>query len=239
MNTIFLVLALAALIWWLEQGYPNVQLPRISGWYVRTGLLNITQALVVLLGSITWELWFEDAHLFSISHFSHSYQVVLGYIAITFVYYWWHRARHESSWLWRFLHQTHHSASRLEVITSFYKHPLEALVNGLLSSVILSIFLGLSPEASSICVSITGIAELFYHMNLKTPHWLGFFFQRPEMHRIHHQRGKHRHNYSDLPLWDMLFGTYSNPKHIAVETGFPNEGEKRILDLLSGRKMKI
>ena len=57
---------------------------------------------------------------------------------------------------------------------------------------------------------LTGIAELFYHWNVRTPHWLGYFVQRPESHCVHHQRGRHRNNYSDLPLWDIAFGTFSS-----------------------------
>ena len=40
---------------------------------------------------------------------------LVGYLAITFVYYWWHRARHQSDVLWRVLHQLHHSPARLEL----------------------------------------------------------------------------------------------------------------------------
>lgn len=36
-------------------------------------------------------------------------------------------------------------------------------------------------------IALTGIAELIYHWNINTPYWLGFIFQRPESHRIHHQ----------------------------------------------------
>lgn len=51
----------------------------------------------------------------------------------------------------------------------------------------------------------------FQHANIRTPHWLGHLIQRPESHAVHHGRGIHRWNYSDLPLWDMVFGTYRNP----------------------------
>ena len=50
---------------------------------------------------------------------------IVGYLVITFVYYWWHRARHEVPILWRCFHQVHHSPQRIEIITSFYKHPVE------------------------------------------------------------------------------------------------------------------
>ncbi|MGZ5529872.1 MAG: hypothetical protein ACXWJB_14445 [Limisphaerales bacterium] len=34
------------------------------------------------------------------------------------------------------LHQIHHSALRLEIIRRFYKHPVEILINSILSSLI-------------------------------------------------------------------------------------------------------
>ena len=105
--------------------------------------------------------------------------------------YWWHRWRHESSFLWRWFHQLHHSPQRIEVVTSFYKHPFELLANSVLSSAILYLLVGLGPQAAAQTVLITGLAELFYHWNVKTPHWLGFIVQRPESHCLHHQEGAH------------------------------------------------
>jgi sterol desaturase/sphingolipid hydroxylase (fatty acid hydroxylase superfamily) len=53
---------------------------------------------------------------------------------------------------------------------------------------------------------------MFQHANLRTPRWLGYIIQRPESHGIHHERGLHAFNYADLPLWDMVFGTFRNPR---------------------------
>ena len=49
----------------------------------------------------------------------------LGYLAITFVYYWWHRGRHEVAVPLALVPPGHHSPQRIEIITSFYKHPFE------------------------------------------------------------------------------------------------------------------
>ena len=65
---------------------------------------------------------------------------------VTFIYYWWHRSRHEATFLWRWFHQFHHSPQRIEIITSFYKHPLELIANGILSSAILYGLVGLGRE---------------------------------------------------------------------------------------------
>jgi sterol desaturase/sphingolipid hydroxylase (fatty acid hydroxylase superfamily) len=160
---------------------------------------------------------------------------LVGYLAITFVYYWWHRWRHEVPFLWRWLHQLHHSPQRIEVITSFYKHPVEIAVNGLLSSAILYLGVGLGAEAAALAVFLTGAAELFYHWNVRTPRWIGFVIQRPESHCVHHQAGLHTFNFADLPLWDWMFGTLRNPRAWDARCGFEPDREGRLADMLRGR----
>jgi sterol desaturase/sphingolipid hydroxylase (fatty acid hydroxylase superfamily) len=158
----------------------------------------------------------------------------LGYFVITFVYYWWHRWRHQLPWLWRWIHQIHHSPQRIEVVTSFYKHPLEILINGLISSSVLYLVVGVGPEAAALAVLLTGLAELFYHWNVATPRWLGYLIQRPESHCVHHEQGVHAYNYADLPLWDMLFGTFKNPARWDARCGLGPENESRLFEMLRG-----
>lgn len=237
MDTLFIVLAVGVLLWLTEQFFPNTDLPRVPGWYRRCLLLNGLQAAVALASVFTWDRWFQSYHMLSIGQLSLGAQVLVGYLTITFVYYWWHRARHEIPFLWRWLHQTHHSPTRIEVITSFYKHPVEAVANGILSSSIIYLLLGVSPEAAGLTVLVTGLAELFYHANLRTPYWLGFIFQRPEMHRVHHAMNVHRYNFSDLPIWDIAFGTFRNPKVVPQRAGFSGNKERNLLALLLGREL--
>jgi hypothetical protein len=78
-------------------------------------------------------------------------------------------------------------------------------------------------------------SAMFQHANLNTPAWMGYFIQRPESHGIHHERGIHRYNYSDLPLWDIVFGTFRNPKTFAGEVGFEWGSSRRVGALLLGR----
>lgn len=237
MNNILIAFGVALIIWVVERLVPSVELEKVQGWYRRAFIFNGVQAVIAVTSTYLWDVWFSQVPLFSFNSMLLTYQVLIGYFTITFIYYWWHRLRHGIPVLWRLLHQFHHSPARIEVITSFYKNPLEILLNGVLTSAILYILLGLSAPAVGLCVLITALAELVYHMNIKTPRIMGLFFQRPEMHRIHHQRGLHHYNYSDLPIWDMLFGTYSNPALVENETGFPDGNENRVLDLLKGQEL--
>lgn len=218
-----IVLSAALAMIFVETLAPARRQPRCLGWWLRAALLNGAQAATAYLGAVTWDQWLGGQGSIVAIDVPIWVQIALGYLFVTFVYYWWHRARHAVPWLWVALHRTHHSPTRLEVITSFYKHPLELLANGLLSSALLTVVLGLSPAAATATVLITGLAELFYHWNVRTPRWLGWFFQRPEMHRVHHERGVHTSNFSDLPVWDLMFGTFDNPVDDSVACGFPDE----------------
>ena len=83
-------------------------------------------------------------------------------------------------------------------------------VNSIVGSLLVYTLLGLNMEAGAIYTLCTALGELFYHTNVKTPQWVGYIFQRPEMHRIHHEYEKHTNNYGDIVWWDMLFGKYEN-----------------------------
>jgi sterol desaturase/sphingolipid hydroxylase (fatty acid hydroxylase superfamily) len=57
--------------------------------------------------------------------------------------------------------------------------------------------------------------------------------QRPEAHCLHHQRDVHAWNYGDLPVWDMLFGTWRNPMAFDAEVGFDTEASRRFGAMLA------
>lgn len=230
------LIAIAAGCFVLERIVPGWQLPRVRTWPLRVVAINLVQIGVVLIAGATWEKWLSGASLFHLSRYVGPVAGgVLAYVVATFVFYWWHRWRHEVDALWLGFHQIHHSPQRLEVITSFYKHPLEMTVNSVIGAVLVYALLGLSPAAGAIYTACTALGEFFYHTNVRTPRWVGFVFQRPEMHRIHHQHGRHKNNYGDLPIWDMLFGTYENPPTWDERCGFDPEKEERLLPMLAFR----
>jgi len=218
----------------LERAVPGWPLPRVRTWPLRVLLINGVQLCVVLLAGLTWERWLAHASVFRLAdHVPPIAGGLIAYFIATFVFYWWHRWRHEYHLLWRGFHQIHHSPQRLEVITSFYKHPGEMVVNSIVGSLLVYSLLGLTLESGAIYTLCTALGEFFYHTNIRTPRWIGYFFQRPEMHRIHHQHGRHKNNYGDIPWWDMLFGTYENPKEWLHTCGFDPPKEEKLLAMLA------
>ena len=231
---IIYLLGVFAVCFLLERIIPGWPLPQVRTWPVRVVAINLVQIAIVLLAGITWERWLSSASLFKIENYmSPVAGGFLAYFIATFIFYWWHRWRHENDVLWRLFHQIHHSPQRLEVITSFYKHPAEMVVNSIIGSLLVYTTLGLSLEGGAVYTACTAIGEFFYHTNIRTPRWVGYVFQRPEMHRIHHQHERHKNNYGDITWWDMLFGTYENPKEWRHTCGFDDDKEQRLLDMLA------
>ena len=230
---LLVVIGIGILFIILERILPDQKLPEVKGWWLRVVFINILQLGVIFLGMYTWDLWFQEYRIFELE--KHLHPVAggfLGYFIITFIFYWWHKFRHDINLFWLLFHQVHHSPQRIETITSFYKHPLEILFNSLIIGLTNHVLLGIGIEASAWTLLFTATAEYFYHMNIKTPHWVGYFIQRPEMHRIHHEKGKHYNNFADLPVWDMLFGTYKNPKESKELCGFVPDREVQLGSML-------
>ena len=224
-----------ALCYALEFVRPVVERPTMPTWVWRVWLLNALQFGALALTLVLWRSMLGEP---SLLHLSGNLPCVmagaLAYVAYTFVFYWWHRARHASDGLWRVLHQIHHSPRRLETVTAFYKHPLETVCNAVLGGVLMFPLLGLDLRAAAVCTLLAALADVFYHANVRTAHWVGWFVQRPEMHRLHHEVDAHRGNYGDLPIWDALFGTLRLPCETPASCGFADAREEHLLAMLGG-----
>lgn len=234
MVVIFVAAALCMIV---ERLKPAQPLPPSPGWWLRVVALNVVQFLVVVGIGTQFDGWFRERAPAPLPTMHPVSATAIAYVAVTFVFYFWHRARHASTFLWNIFHQIHHSPVRIETVTSFYKHPSEILLNSAIVSGVVYGVLGCDADVGGRVTIVTAVAEMLYHMNVRTPYVWGYVFQRPEMHRIHHERGKHRSNYADLPVWDMLFGTYVNPRDGDVACGFAPPREERFADMLVGRNV--
>jgi len=151
--------------------------------------------------------------------------------------YAWHRTMHNVNFLWRWFHQMHHSAERVDIWGALYFHPFDSVGWAFLGSLALVLGFGVSAEAAIVINVIATFYGMFQHLNVRTPQWLGYVIQRPESHSGHHERGIHARNYSDLPFWDIVFGTFHNPREFTGECGFYDGGSKKVLPLLFGREI--
>lgn len=201
-------------------------------WRIYAGGLNAGNLVVVVAAGLFFQTWIDHA---SLLHLRDRIDPVTGsliaFLISSLVAYWYHRAIHWSDRLWRWVHQLHHSPVRIEALTAFYMHPFDGLLASLLNAAVAYLLLGVGPLSAALALLYVTLFSLIAHADLHSPWWLGFVTQRPEMHRLHHERGVHASNYG-LPLWDMLFGTWRNPHESEVECGFADDKERLIGQML-------
>src|SRR5688572_22519134 len=112
---LYLLIAVAIVVMVLEKFWPAGALPVVRGWYWRVALLNMAQLGVLILAGVTWERWLQPYSLFNLKeHWGDVSSALVAYAVSCFVFYWWHRFRHESPFFWRLCHQIHHSPRRIE-----------------------------------------------------------------------------------------------------------------------------
>jgi sterol desaturase/sphingolipid hydroxylase (fatty acid hydroxylase superfamily) len=121
----------------------------------------------------------------------------------------------------------------VDIAGSVFFHPVEMLIQTALQIFVTVIVLGLEPIAAAIIGYVLAFYGTFQHWNVKTPQWLGYVIQRPESHGIHHRLGLHYYNFADFPLWDILFGTFRNPKNFLAPVGFEGGADLKLGAMLA------
>ena len=225
------VFALYAFLVVWEAIAPARRLPDVPGWK-RRGVFSF--ACYFFLSSylpLLWAEWLAARTLFDLSAAGTWGGAAIGLLVYEAGVYGWHRSMHRWDFLWRTFHQMHHSAERLDTFGAFWFSPLDMIGWTVLFSLCMTL-LGFTPEAVTLVLLASTFLSVFQHANIRTPRWLGYIVQRPESHSRHHARNVHAGNYGDLPVFDLLFGTFHNPADFNAEAGFYHGASGRVKDML-------
>ncbi len=214
-------------------------LPVIKGWLSRSLLIFVVYFYLSSYLPLIWDQYLIKYQLIDLSSLGTFFGAMAGLLIFEFLIYFWHRTLHRKKWLWLSFHQMHHSAERMDSLGAFYFSPLDIIGFTLIGSLSASLIIGISPEATTLFLFVSLFIGIFQHLNIKTPQWLGYIIQRPESHSMHHAKGIHASNYSDLPLFDIIFGTFKNPKNFAKQTGFYKGASKRIPEMLMFKDVSV
>ncbi len=176
------VLGLYAALILLEALFPARRLPQIKGWK--------TRALIVFAGyfflssylPLLWGDTLARYQLFNLETLNPFVGAGIGVLVYELLVYVWHRTMHRVHWIWRSFHQMHHSAERIDSFGAFYFSPLDIVGFTFLTSLSLSVVVGLSAQAVAYFLYATMFLGVFQHLNVRTPQWLGYVLQRPESH---------------------------------------------------------
>jgi sterol desaturase/sphingolipid hydroxylase (fatty acid hydroxylase superfamily) len=234
-SRIILLMYFLLMLW--EAIFPGRKLPAMKYWKIKGIAFFLFYFYLSTYLPLLYAEYLPETQLIDLAVLGDAGGAVAGVLLYELGVYVWHRFMHSNNYLWKIFHQMHHSAERLDTYGAFYFSPLDMIGWTALGTVCFSIFTGLSPQAITITLLVTNFLGMFQHANIKTPVWLGYIIQRPESHTVHHAKGIHAYNYSDLPLFDILFGTFRNPGTYEHETGFYQGASSRIGDMLLFREV--
>lgn len=138
---------------------------------------------------------------------------VMALVVTDFVFYWHHRWSHEVAVLWT-LHQTHHSAEHLNLLSSGRLNWLGPWVIQPLLSLPL-VWVGFPAEVVVGVAAFDLVFQFFLHTEAipRIP-WLEGWLNTAAAHRFHHARNDRclDVNYAGIfVIWDRLFGTWVEP----------------------------
>jgi sterol desaturase/sphingolipid hydroxylase (fatty acid hydroxylase superfamily) len=218
----------------VERLFPARQLPKVRGWLWK-GLLffAFTGAVNALVPAVVAKVVGDRAPL-NLAGLGTIGGAIVGFLVADFFNYWIHRLMHRVPWLWRWTHQMHHSAERMDLAGMSYAHPFDTLLVFGLTGLATGL-LGLTSAAGALAGFLGYATAVVQHSNMRSPRWLGYIIMRPEQHGLHHARGVHAYNYGTFCLWDMMFGTFRNPEAFPEQYGFWDGASKRLGRMLAGR----
>lgn len=234
------LVALAIPLTWLafmalEAAFPNHEWPRIRGWRAQgVAFFLVVMTLNAALPGLFPGTWRAHA-LLPLDGLGTAGGVVVAYLALTLCTALLHRAYHRYDLLWRWVHQLHHAPQRMDEVGAVVFTPWEIVLNVIVFQLVITGLFGLAPLPAAIVGYVSVFAGLFQHLDVRTPRWVGWILQRPESHCVHHRRGAHSFNYSDVAIWDLMMGTCRNPRRFQGEVGFEGPSALPLKAALTGR----
>lgn len=148
--------------------------------------LNLSELLPV------WALWF------------------LSFVAIDFVFYWYHRVSHRMRFLWA-VHMNHHSSEEMNFVVAFRQAWLGPVTKiPFFASLPL---VGFDPTITLVAGVGATLWGVVGHTRIVDKLWqpIEWLFNTPSHHRVHHGSNPEYidKNYGNLfIIWDRMFGTF-------------------------------
>ena len=227
-----IVISIFILLMIAEELFPGRPLPKIKYWKLKGILAFVIYFFLSTYLPMFWNDTLAQYQLIDMLFLGDFGGAIVALLIYEFGVYIWHRSMHKSNILWRIFHQMHHSAERVDTYGAFFFSLMDMIGFTLLTSLALVVAGGFTVQATIYAIYGATFLAVIQHANIKTPQWMGYIFQRPESHSLHHAKGVHAFNYSDLPLFDIILGTFKNPKEFASETGFYNGASTRIVEMM-------
>jgi alkylglycerol monooxygenase len=134
---------------------------------------------------------------------------VVAWVAVDFLYYWWHRLSHTVNFLWA-AHIVHHQSEDYNLAVALR----QSVTTGATAWVfyLALAFLGIPPAVMAATVALSTLYQFWIHTELVGK--LGFLeriINTPSLHRVHHAINPaylDKNFAATFMIWDQLFGSF-------------------------------
>jgi sterol desaturase/sphingolipid hydroxylase (fatty acid hydroxylase superfamily) len=155
-------------------------------------------------------------------------EILASVIVLDLFDYFWHRANHRISWLWRF-HKAHHADTDMDTSTALRFHPGELLLSAFAKGIWVLLW-GPTAIAWFAFEALVSLCAQFHHSNMDFPdaieRQLSKILVTPRYHAAHHAVDRHfgDANFCTIfSFWDRLFGSYAAPQAGGLTTLAPGQ----------------
>lgn len=159
-------------------------------------------------GILAYDWVYTHARFFTLDHPLTG--LVVGVVAVDFMYYWLHRAGHRTGFYWAF-HEVHHQSTEYNLAVALRQPALEAIASWPFALPIA--LLGVPTELWLLAGAIDLLYQFWIHTRavgrLGPLEWV---FNTPSHHRVHHavNRKYLDKNYGGIFIvFDRMFGTFA------------------------------
>lgn len=145
---------------------------------------------------------------------------VLSFVAIDFIFYWYHRMSHRVRFLWA-VHMNHHCSEQMNFVVAFRQAWLGPVTKIPFFAVLPLV--GFDPTITLVAGVGATLWGVIGHTRIIDKLWvpLEWVFNTPSHHRVHHGSNPEYidKNYGNLfIIWDRMFGTFE-PERAEVRYG--------------------
>jgi alkylglycerol monooxygenase len=135
---------------------------------------------------------------------------LVAFVAVDFIYYWWHRASHRANFLWA-AHVVHHQSEEFNLAVALRQSVLTPLT--FTPFAVPLALIGIPPLIYATVAALSTLYQFWIHTELVGKLGpLEKVLNTPSHHRVHHARNSRyldRNYAAVLIVWDRLFGTFA------------------------------
>ena len=150
-------------------------------------------------------------------------EILAALVVLDLFDYFWHRANHRVTFLWRF-HKAHHADTAMDVSTALRFHPGELMISAFAKALWIVVW-GPTAIAWFLFEATVSLCAQFHHTNIDFPdrieRVISAMTVTPRFHASHHavDRRYGDANFSTIfSLWDHLFRSYQHPENGGATT---------------------